>query len=118
MVEEPTGDKLEERGVRGERRGSGFSRERAQKVTWRISSLIVFPKENHRLTGSAASTLVVSRRWEFLFERPLWRDRVQLRNFILIRKGRGLGRGVGSGLVLRTALGGFFRFCCKTNRKP
>ena len=28
LVEEPTGDKLEERGVRGERRGSGFRSDR------------------------------------------------------------------------------------------
>ena len=54
-----------------------------------------------RMTGSAASTLVVSRRWEFLFERPLWRDRVHLSlHHFLCRKikyfkrpGRGLGRG-------------------------
>ena len=32
LVEEPTGDKLEERGVRGERRGSGLSRGWAKKV--------------------------------------------------------------------------------------
>ena len=57
------------------------------------------------MTGSAASTLVVSRRWEFLFERPLWRDRVQLRN-VIEKKGEGSGEGVGLGLVADRALGG------------
>ena len=55
------------------------------------------------MTGSAASTLVVSRRWEFLFERPLWRDRVQLRN-VIEKKGEGFGEGVGSLSVLHWAL--------------
>ena len=64
------------------------------------------PAGPQRMTGSAASTLVVSRRWEFLFERPLWRDRVQLRN-VIEKKGEGSGEGVGSGLVSGWALGGF-----------
>ena len=68
------------------------------------------------MTGSAASTLVVSRRWEFLFERPLWRDRVQLRN-VIEKKGEGSGEGVGLGLVSDRALADF-GFCCKTNEKP
>ena len=45
------------------------------------------------MTGSTAETLVVSSRWEVLFEKPLWRDRVRLRNYILRKKGRGLGKG-------------------------
>ena len=51
LVEEPAGDKLEERGVRGERRGSGFPPGGAGSGRFdgpsRISIFLIFPKENH-----------------------------------------------------------------------
>ena len=52
LVDGAAADKLGEGGVRGGRGGSRVSPDRAQKVPW-------------RMTGSAASTLVVSRRSEF-----------------------------------------------------
>ena len=61
MVEEPGGDKLEERGVRGERRASGVSRRWVQKVTWRISTFFVFLEENKWFW------IIKGPRWETIF---------------------------------------------------
>ena len=47
LVEELTGDKLKEKGVRGERKGSGSSRDSAGIRPGRIRAFVVKPMEKH-----------------------------------------------------------------------